>query len=271
MVAPDRHVRLGDSRVGPEDEDRRMGGRQQAERELGLGADRVQAGRVEHDEALAQQRVRVVDQRMAPLGDLDAALVVERRIVFGTGVIPEAQGQRFVLADPAGAHHFGQRLRQLVGRADVELDAGPGARLRAQLAERQPFEPAHDGQQRQGRRFFGVVGEFHRAHRRAPRRGRQHAAAGVGKEDRVDQLRLAARELGDERDDQLFAGEPPRQRLQRFVRRTVGQLVFAEIVRELRQPLRQCGSPAAQGVEIAGEGRRHEWADVRFGNWFFCR
>jgi hypothetical protein len=56
MVAPDRQVGLGDTGVGAEDEDGRMRRGQQRERQLGLGADRVQARRVEDDGALAQQR-----------------------------------------------------------------------------------------------------------------------------------------------------------------------------------------------------------------------
>ena len=52
MVAPDRQVGLGDAGVGAEDEDGGVRRRQQAERQLRLGADRVQARRVEDDQAL---------------------------------------------------------------------------------------------------------------------------------------------------------------------------------------------------------------------------
>ena len=47
VVTPDREVRLGDAGVGPEDEDGRVRSRQQAQGQLGLRTDRVQARRVE--------------------------------------------------------------------------------------------------------------------------------------------------------------------------------------------------------------------------------
>ncbi len=98
VVAPDREVGLGDAGVGAEDEDGRVRARQQAQRQLGLGADRVQARRVEHDQALLQQRVRVVDEGVAPGRHLDLAFVVARRVVVGRGVVPEAERARLRFA-----------------------------------------------------------------------------------------------------------------------------------------------------------------------------
>ena len=93
VVAPDREVGLGDAGVGAEDEDRGVRRRQQAERQLGLGADRVQARRVEDHQALLEQRVRVVDQRMAPRRHLDLAVGVARRVVFGMRRRPRSRAR----------------------------------------------------------------------------------------------------------------------------------------------------------------------------------
>ena len=71
VVVPHVDVGLGHAGVGGEDEQHRVRVGQEVERELGLGADRVQARRVEDDEALLQQRVREVDDRVAPARDVD--------------------------------------------------------------------------------------------------------------------------------------------------------------------------------------------------------
>ena len=257
VIAPDAEIGLGHAGVGAEDEDGRVRGRQQAQRQLGLGSDRVQARRVEHDQALLQQRVRVVDQRMAPGRHLDAAGGVDRRVVIGLLVVPEAEVARGVLADPFGARDLLQRLRELVGVVDLERADRPGAALQTQLGERLALEPGRDRQQHQRGRFFAVPGQLDRAHRGAARRGRQHTAAGVGEEDRVDQLGLAARELGDEGDHQFFVAQAFAQRGHLHHRGGIDELVVDEEARHLVEPPRERRSPAAQGVETEGERRRH--------------
>ena len=59
--------------IGGQDEQHRVRVGQVRQRELGLGADGVQARRVQDHQALLQQRVREVDDRVAPAGDLDHA------------------------------------------------------------------------------------------------------------------------------------------------------------------------------------------------------
>ena len=134
VVAPDREVGLGDAGVGAEDEDGRVRARQQAQRQLGLGADRVQARRVEDDQALLQQRMRVVDEGVAPGRHLDLAFVVARRVVVGRRVVPEAERARLRLGDPFGARHFLQRLRRAGRRRRCR--ARGGARRAAGRASR---------------------------------------------------------------------------------------------------------------------------------------
>ena len=62
-----------------EDEEHGVRLRQQRERELGLGADRVESGRVEDDEALLQQRMREVDDRVPPARDVEHAFIFGRQ------------------------------------------------------------------------------------------------------------------------------------------------------------------------------------------------
>src|SRR5690606_9455351 len=57
---------------------------------------------------------------------------------------------------------------------------------------------------------------------------RDDAPTGVGEEDRVDQLRLAARELGHEGDRQPVVGEPRPQPRQALLRALVAKLRSGE-------------------------------------------
>ena len=72
VVAPHREVALGDAGVGGQDEQHRVGVGQQVEGELGLGADGVEARGVEDHQALLEQRVRKLDDRVAPRGSRPA-------------------------------------------------------------------------------------------------------------------------------------------------------------------------------------------------------
>ena len=83
VLVPHLEVGLGHAGVGGEDEQHRVRVRQQVERELGLGADRVQARRVEDDQALLQQRMREVDDRVAPARNVDGAVAVAIRARTG--------------------------------------------------------------------------------------------------------------------------------------------------------------------------------------------
>ena len=258
VVAPDRQIRLRDAGVCAQNEDRGVCRGQQAERQFRLGANRVQARRVEHHQALAQQWMRVVDQRMAPGRHLNAAQVIERRVVFGSLVAPEPELLRVFPAHPLGAHHFLQRCRQLLRVLHIERDVAPGARLGAKFGERQTLQAGFDGQQRQRGTLLPVPAQFHRAHRGAPRGGGQDAPASVGEEDRIDEFRFAARELGDEGDDELVAAQARTQQADLLLRGRVDQAVDREELCEFVQPLDERGAPATQGVETASERLGHE-------------
>jgi hypothetical protein len=160
---------------------------------------------------------------------------------------------RLLLGDPFGSRHLLKRLCKLAGVTDVEREAAPGARLGAHLAEGQALETGLDRQQQQRRRLVAAPAELDRAHRRAARSRRQDAPAGVGEEDRVDQLRLAARELGDEGDDELFVTKSLAQGGDLLGSLAVGEVVLIEKARERLRSFAQRGAPAAEGVETGGK------------------
>jgi hypothetical protein len=227
------------------------------QRQLGLGADRVEARGVEDDEALAQQRMRVVDDRVAPRRHLDPALVVARRVVLGMRVVPEAERARrasvthsvrvtssSACASWSGSSICSSRRRQ----ARCWMRSSPSERpsSRVSIGSR-----ASDGG------LLAVPAELDRAHRRPPGRRGQDAAAGVGEEDRVDQLRLAARELGDERDDELLVAEALAQRGDLVAGGALRQVVLAEEAGQRVDAQGQGGAPLAEGIEAGREGMGH--------------
>ena len=68
MIAPDRKVAAGHAGIGSQQEHCCVRRWQQGQRELGLGAYRVQTRGVDHHQTALEQRVRVVDQRVPPGG-----------------------------------------------------------------------------------------------------------------------------------------------------------------------------------------------------------
>src|SRR5205823_14355023 len=79
-----------------------------------------------------------------------------------------------------------------------------------------------------------VIQEFGGAHGRAPGGRGEETLAEVREKDGVDQFRLAARELGDKRDDQLVLVQALEQVLDLEIGLRVGKLL-------LREPLVQAG------------------------------
>ena len=141
--------------------------------------------------------------------------------------------------------HARKRFAHLLGDAEVERERHPLVGVVLEFGDRRILEPRLDRQQADRRRPRRVVQELGRAHRRAARRRRQQPLAEIGEEDRVDQLGLAARELGDERDDELVLVQALEQLLHLEVDLGVGQVL-------LLQPFVQ---PRNAGRTAAGASR----------------
>ena len=128
--APDFDVALGDAGFGGQDEQHRVRVRDQVERQFRLGADGVQARRVEDHQALLEQRVREVDDRVAPQRDLDLALVVQRGGRIRVGLVVQAEALRFVDADVAGQADLLEGLDHAVAGVRGQRQHGPCRRRR---------------------------------------------------------------------------------------------------------------------------------------------
>ena len=253
-VPPDVEVAARDAGVGREHEQHRVRARNERQRQFRLRPDRVQARRVEDHEAPLQQRMREVDDRVAPLRDLDHAARVDGDGLVGIFGIEQPVAARLLdghpdrLGDhPERAEHSVRRTRvdrkhlPLVGKPlEVGRGSGPAARL--------------DRQRAYARRQRRVVQQFGRAHRRAPRGRRQHALAVLREEDRVDQFGLAAGELGDEGDDELVLGEAIEREIEAPPDVAVEHLRLAHPLAQVDDRLRQRVAPVAVFLESGSQG-----------------
>ena len=176
-----------------------------------------------------------IDDRVTPARHFDRALgIAAGRARFGTvATEPVSAGGR-------GGHalhlrHARQSFRHARCRREIEGKRRPLVGVILELGHRRIAGACLDRQQTDRRRQSRVVQQFGWAHRRAPGGRRQEPLSEVGEENRVDQLRLAARKLGDERDDELVLMESILQLLDLEVDLRVGEIL-------LPQPLMQIGN-----------------------------
>ena len=112
--------------------------------------------------------------------------------------------QRYAL----GVGQMGERLRQPLRILGGQLEMRPDLRARFPLRQGLRLQAGFDGQQPQASGLRGVGEQFHRAHGGAPGSGGQDALAVSAEKDGVDQLGLAARELGNEGQGHAVVVEP---------------------------------------------------------------
>src|SRR5438445_44922 len=155
--------------------------------------------------------------------------------------------------DTLGLGHLREHLAHLVGRGKVERQSDPLVGVILEFGHRAVFRTRFDRQQANRRGPRRVVQELGGAHGRAPGGRGQETLAEVGEKYGVDQFRLAARELGDKRDDQLVLVQALEQMLDLEVGLGIGKLL-------LREPLMQAGysggqpaPPVAVGFEACGK------------------
>ena len=274
VLAPDRQVRLGHAGIGRQDEHSALRLGDQAHRQFRLGADGVQARRVQHHQALLEQRMRHVDQRMAPARHFHIALVVERRVVFWRLVVPETEGTRLIHGHGPGFGNLLHRAGELLRIVHVQVDAGPFFRHLPPFQQGLGLQPRLDGQQAQAGRHRSVIAQFGRAHGGAAGAGRHDAAAVAGKEHRVDELRLAARELGHEGHHHLVGAQLLLQALHTLLGTVVQQFLVAHPVGQQLQAQGHFPAPGAVFVELCVEsgsshsGLHHAMAHITRGRHF---
>ncbi|MCY1369266.1 hypothetical protein D9M69_562960 [compost metagenome] len=184
---------------------------------------------------------------MAPARNFDAAFGVLHRVVVGRLGVPETERAGLVLAHPADFGHLAHGLGQLLGVAHLDGQLGPARGPFAPVGERVRLQAGFDGQQAQLGCQCGVVTQLGRAHRGAPGAGRHDPPPVAGKKDRVDQLRLAARELGHEGHHDLAGADLVFEGAQPFGHGLVEQLVVGQ---PTGQPLKAAGEVAPPGAVL---------------------
>ena len=257
VFAPDRQVGLGDAGVRREDENHGVGLRDQVDSQLWLCADRVQAGSVQNHQTLFEQRMCDVDQRMTPARNFDQAVGTDQRVVLHLLVAPEAE--RLGIFD-RHVPDFGdlfEGLRQLCRIVDIEIDADPFLWNHAPFHQRLGLDPGLDRQQPQAGRHVAVVTQLGRAHRGSAGAGRHDAALVAGEKDGVDELGLAARELGDKGHHDLVGSHLRFEPAQAFFDRGVEQLMISEPFGQQLQAQRELASPDAVLVELVVKRSAH--------------
>ncbi|MCY1298323.1 hypothetical protein D9M70_478060 [compost metagenome] len=228
--APQLQVAPGHAGIGGQHEYHHVRVGNQAQRQFGLGADRVQPRRVQDDQPLAQQRMREIDDGVAPARDLDHALGIDRVGGIGVALMVEAQRLGLLRRHAHGLDHVLEGFEHALGRGRVQRHRMPVCR-RAGLEKirgRGVLKPGFDRQQPDAGGLGLVVTQLGRAHRGTARRRRQDAAPVVGEEDRIDQFALAARELRNEGDLEPVAAQHVLDALHAVVGLRVVQVVLLQ-------------------------------------------
>ncbi|MPM33715.1 hypothetical protein SDC9_80293 [bioreactor metagenome] len=188
MLAPDGQIRARDAGVRAQNKHHGMRLRDQVDGQFGLGTYGVQTRRIQNHQPLLEQRMRHIDQRMAPARHLDHVLRVGQRIVIRRIVVPETQRARFVNGHTPHLGHLGQRLGHLLSVVDLQRNLGPLLLLEPPLGKPLRLQPRLDRQQTQAGGRVGFVRQFGRAHRSAPGTCRHDAPPVARKKDCIDQL-----------------------------------------------------------------------------------
>jgi hypothetical protein len=222
VLAPHGQVALRHAGVGGQDEQDGVGVGQQGEREFGFRADGVQARRIENHQSLFEQRVGKLDDGVAPAGISSEPSESGLHAVIALCV----DRQSPVLRLPGWPRGF-RRPGQGGCRLSVELvsrsaNAATSSGKRLSSAMLALVLRVSIGSRRISEACRLLPLQLGRAHGGAPGAGGQDAVAVAGEEDGVDELGLAARELGHEGDDQL---------------------VFAQAVEQVLQAQIDCASP----------------------------
>ncbi|MBI3369568.1 MAG: hypothetical protein HY021_14305 [Burkholderiales bacterium] len=149
------------------------------------------------------------------------------------------------------ARHFFQRAGQGVGLVEQQRKTLPLIGPAAQHRHRLRATAGGDRQQGEDGGFVRIPGQLDRAHRGAAGCGGQDTAAGVGEEQRIDQLGLAARELGHEGQHQAIRGQPLAQRGHQRRRGVVQHVLPGQALRQLLDAAVECAPPVGQRIELA--------------------
>ena len=125
MLTPDGQIGFGDPRVCRKNKNYCMRLRNQADGQLGLGTNGIETRRIENHQSLLEQRMRDIDQGVAPFRHLDHSIRANAGIVFRMVVVPETEQTRILLGHMAHLGDLFHRLRQLRRIIHIQINARP--------------------------------------------------------------------------------------------------------------------------------------------------
>ena len=122
-----------------------MGLGDEVDRQLRLHTHGVQARGVHNHQPLPEQRMRHIDQGVAPFGDFHQPLRIHQRVFHAVFIAPETQLAGFVHRHLAYLRHMGHGLRQLVGIIHIQRQLHPGGRALTPLGQAVGLSTCFDG------------------------------------------------------------------------------------------------------------------------------
>ena len=257
VLAPDGQIGPRDSGIGSKDEHHRVGLGNQVDGELWLCTHSVQPWGIENHQTMLQQRVRQIDDGMAPLGHFHQPLCSLGGVFLWQLVVPEAQSTRVVHAHPLGLGHLANGCGNLFAIVRVECDFQPALGRRAPFGQALGKQSGFNWQKSQRRRQRRLIPQLGGAHCGSPCAGRHDAAPIAGKKDRVDQLGFPTRELRHKRNHDLVCAHLLLKPLQSFAHGIVHQIVRRQPLGQLPQTARKIAPPCIVLLELLVERGAH--------------
>ena len=157
MFAPDGQIGFGDPCVCRKNENHRMRLGNEADGQLGFGTNGVETRRIEDNQSLLEQRMRNIDQGVAPFRHFDHAVRTNPRIVFRMVVVPEPEKTRIVQAHMTYLGNLFHGFCELCRIVDIQVNARPFFGHRAPFHQRLALQSRFYRQQSKARRNGSVV------------------------------------------------------------------------------------------------------------------
>ena len=224
--------------------------RNQAHGQFWLCANRIQSGGVEDNQALFEQRMRDINQRMPPTGHLHPPLRILARVVFGRFVVPKTERLGLINAHLDNFRDLLECCGQLLRVVHIQVNSRPLLRGMAPLHQRLAFQACFDGQQSEARRHIAIPAQLGRAHCRSARACRHDPAAIGCKKDRVDQLGFATGEFCDEGHHDLIGAHLRFELLQPFSNGCIHQVLPVEPISQLLQARCKFSAPSTVRIKL---------------------
>ncbi len=251
VFLPDLDVGFSHTGIRCQDKQHRMRARKQTQCQLRFGAERIEAGCIENDKTLFQQRVRKINDRMSPSGDFHHAVCSEVHAVLAFFL---SDVQTHGLCDfPRHGLDLGdvlQCLGNLLRGIHVQREGGPLVGKSLEFGDGGTADTGLDRQQTDVRAITWLADQLGRTHGGATGARRQDPLTESGKENGINELGLAAGELRDKGDVELVVAQRRKYLVQTLIDLRVGNLLRAQPAAECGDRIEQTRAPGAVSLKL---------------------